>query len=339
MKIHSLISTLSLVGTLAFFSCTRNVTIESDVHPDGSIDRTIVLHEADSAMEKKNILGVNAQQGWDVRKDSSNGKLLITFRKHFASADASNEELNNEADTLFHIRSSFSKQFRWFYTYIKYEDTYASLNRFPGEPANNYLTPEDFAFIQRLPAEGKPMSSADSLYLDQLNHKIYDTYALHTIFTELYNDLDSILKRYHANEMSIQKLHSKRKDLLKALEKDSDTSDYFLLAAVDSLGIPLPKDGRAAYKAKCDELTQRINMASEASTWRVEHIIKMPWTMVSSDADSTSGNTLYWHPPVIKFLLSDYTMSAESRKLNVIPLVISGLIVAVSLFIFVKGRR
>lgn len=339
MKISRLLSLLCLATSLGFFSCTRHVTIESDVHPDGSIDRTITLHEADSTMASKNILGIGASTGWDVQKDTSGKALTYTFHKHFASVDESNRELGSDADTLFHIRSTFEKEFRWFYTYIRYEDTYASLNRFPGEPATDYLTPEDYAFIKRLPPEGKPLSIADSIYLDQLNHKVYDTYAAHTMFTELYNDLLSVFKKYHVDEQSTRKLESQEKNMLKALVKEGDTSDYSLLYTVDSLGIVLPDEARSDYKRQCDAFNKRLEMVSEAGSWNATHIIHMPWEVVTTNADSVAGNTLFWNPPTIKFLLTDYTMSAESRKLNLIPVVVSALILLISVGLLFLKRR
>src|SRR5204863_5978466 len=104
-------------------------------------------------------------------------KYTIRFTKSYPSAEAANTDLNRKTDTLFRIRSDFSRQFRWFYTYIRFSDTYMALNRFHQLSKDDFFTQEDFAFISRLPSEGKSISKGDSLYLSRLNEKILDIFA------------------------------------------------------------------------------------------------------------------------------------------------------------------
>src|SRR5690606_40986778 len=59
--------------------------------------------------------------------------------------------------------------------------------------------------------------------------------------------------------------------------------------------------------------TRRSSDLSEAE---YHHSIEMPWEIVSTNADSVSHNSVYWNPRVVKFLLADYEMYAESRKIN-----------------------
>jgi hypothetical protein len=77
---------------------------------------------------------------------------------------------------------------------------------------------------------------------------------------------------------------------------------------------------------------------SVASDAIYRHRINMPWDVVRTNADSISGNQLFWNPPSIKFLLKDYTFYAESRQLNSWAVAISGIVIALTVFLFVRRR-
>src|SRR6267142_7081160 len=190
---------------LVLSSCEQKIKVASVVHPDGSIDRSIVLSDADSDKIDRNIFGASIAKGWETSieavqhkgeadKDSKK-KITISFRKHFASTTAANAEMNADSDTLFRIRSVFEKRFRWFYTYLTYSDTYISLNHFRKVPQEDYFTREDYAFIERLPAEGQSISRADSLYLSALNTKIFDQFATRALFEEYFEVLVQVAQK------------------------------------------------------------------------------------------------------------------------------------------------
>jgi hypothetical protein len=65
----------------------------------------------------------------------------------------------------------------------------------------------------------------------------------------------------------------------------------------------------------------------------------MPWNLVKTNADSVSGNTVVWRPLVTKFLFQDHTMYAEARRLNVWALVVSGVVVLLTFFVWRRKRE
>jgi hypothetical protein len=189
------INAFLLVALIAgLSSCGHNVSMETTVHEDGSLDKTIVLETEDTT---KNFLGINAESGWKTRthridsankKSESNKKWSVVFQKNFTSSEEANIDLATPSDTLFRVSSTFDKKFRWFYTYLYYADTYKAINRMV-LPPHDYIVREDYAFIDRLPAEGQTISKADSFYLSELNKRIFDVYGLRAIY-EAYYDLD-----------------------------------------------------------------------------------------------------------------------------------------------------
>lgn len=328
--------------------CEHNIFVTSDVHEDGSIDRSIVLEESDSNKIERNIFGISESEDWNVaiepsRESSAENKekpkLNLTFTKHFSSVDDANREMNDENDTAFHISSSFKKENQWFYTYMEYRDTYRALNLFNAVPKEQYFTREDFEFIERLPAEGTAISSADSLYLARLNEKIFDLYGSRTIFEEFYQHLLSTV-RTHVVPSQWQDTLARRKEQLYQRFVEVGNEDGDFLAVVDNLDIPLSPQASESIQHKAADIEKRLEFLSEAYSGRYVHSIRMPWKVVESNADSVVNNQLFWRPPVVKFLLSDFTMTAKARKMNVWAVVVSGIVVVVTVGLYVyRGKR
>ncbi|MDN5214877.1 hypothetical protein QQ020_22545 [Fulvivirgaceae bacterium BMA12] len=340
-----------IIGVICLFSSCqeRNILTETVVHPDGSLDRVITLEDFSKSAINRNRFGISPKSGWEIELDSIKSKndssklgkkkkLVIRFRKHFSSAQESNEELNTSVDTLFTIKSTFEKRFRWFYTYLYYSDTYGAIDRFKYVSQEDYFTQEDYAFIDRLPAEGKEISKADKLFDEYLHDKIGDEYAVHGIFEEQYHILTSLMESYKLESRWFDTL-SKHKESLLDLAKMDDVDDDIVLIVADRLGIPLPyPQAKKDYELLNKDYERRINFMTGFISFT--HSTNMPWQVIRTNADSVSGSNLFWRPPVIKYMLKDYEMYAESRKINYWAVAVSILVVMLTIFLIVKkGRR
>jgi hypothetical protein len=200
---------------------------------------------------------------------------------------------------------------------------------------SEYFTPEDFGFIERLPAEGKSISHADSIYLERLNEKIYDVFAAQAIYDVYYDALVAAAKKNHLENRWIDTLDHHRERLFRyLLDNEGDFDDDFMLIFADSLQIPLTSQTREDYELNTQPIEKRINFMSHASEGKYIHAIKMPWRVISTNADSVKGNEVYWHPPVARFLLRDYTMYANTRQINYWAVAVSVVIIAFTFLIF-----
>ncbi|MCW5910564.1 MAG: hypothetical protein KIT62_05790 [Cyclobacteriaceae bacterium] len=315
---------LALTGLAA---CEHTVSMETSVHPDGQLDKVIIL-EVDKKTKKieesfvrfVDRVHLAEWQPLDSTEISTHlkpkeGKKFVGFKNSFASSEEANQHLAMANDTLFRVTSSFDKKFRWFFTYISYSDTYHAINRL-SLPAEDFFTREDFQFINRLPAEGKAIAPADSLYLKMLNEKITDHYGNRALFDAYFNLLVNLVQTELPGTDHLGKLSSNREKFFQLVLNDKDVDDNFLQAFADSLQIPLKLDSFPEYVLAKNQLEQTINFISTAYDGKYTHAIHMPWTIVKTNADSVAGNTAYWAPPAIKFLLKDYTLSAEARKTN-----------------------
>ena len=337
----------SVIAVFLLTACDNPMRFETKVHEDGSLEKTIVLEKTDSSGIRNNIFGINHEKGWKVEvqklpadnsKEKSTPEFNIRFQKTFASADAINVELDAESDSLFHIHSKFEKKFRWFYTYIRYTETIRPINRFTMVSPEDYFNQEDNAFIDRLPGEGRGISKADSLYLQILNEKISDQFANMGIFKEEYKILEEVIKRSSLEKKWLDTLYKNQEFIYNHIDKMKGEPDFAEKMA-DSLKIPLTKPQSSKdFKEISRDFNRRLHFMGFARDGKYVNVIEMPWTVTYSNADSVVENKLYWRPLVTKFIFKDYTMYAESKKLNIWAVVASIVIFGITVFVFRKNR-
>jgi hypothetical protein len=337
---------LAGVTVVMLASCEHKVAMLTEVHPDGSLDKTIVLETKDP---HNNILGIDPENGWETKVEVLNAgstesgqagdsnEYSVRLRKHFASAADANAELAVPNDTLFRVTSTFEKKFRWFYTYLYYADTYHTLNRLR-HPIDDYLTREDYAFMDRLPAEGKPMASADSVYLNGLNDKIIELYGARAFFEVYYSTAQELLRKNQVAPAWIDTLDAHKRTLFERVRGNKSLDEDFMVETMDSLGIPLPADADSQFTAMIKPAERIMNFISMASDGKYQHAINMPWDISSTNADSVAGRSLFWSPPSIKFLVKDYTMYAEARRMNYWAVALSAALIGFTGYLLWRRR-
>jgi hypothetical protein len=348
-QIHRQLATLLCTTFMIamFSSCDHKIESETTVYPDGSLDKTMMFERNDSI---GNLFGIATQNGWRrtvtfLSNDSlSKAKdYRITFSKHFMSVSDANKELGKDVahpvDTLLHVTAAFSKTFRWFYTYLHYSETYHQINNLR-LPIHDYVTPEDLAFIHRLPAEEKKISKADSLQLTFLHEKLYDVYGLAAVSDEYFRIMLNLMRAQNIEKRWEDTLLVHKKKLFERMMHEKDIEADYLPKKMDSLGIPMDYvRAQAEFDSISKSFEKKLGFISNAHDGKYTYIINMPWEVVSNNADSVSGSRLFWNPPAIKFLIEDYTIYAESRKLNYWAIAVSLATIAFTIFLFVRKSK
>ncbi|MBL7875484.1 MAG: hypothetical protein JNL53_07450 [Cyclobacteriaceae bacterium] len=337
---------IACLACLIFFaSCEHNVSMETTVHEDGTLDKIMILEVEDTT---RNFLGISPQAGWQMKIQSINNsaneaskenkKWRVTYQKHFATAEEANEMFSKESDSLFRISSRFQKKFKWFYTYIYYSDTYHKINRM-ALPPDDYIAKEDYDFINRLPAEGSMISKADSLYLAELHKKIFDVYGLRALFEMYYSLNEQLITESGLEKHWLDTLQNHKPSLFESIANNQNLPDDYLYRAMDSLGIPFPYERlQSRYETLFGELEAKLNFINHASEGNYTHVINMPWNIVQTNADSISDRRAQWNPPSIKFLLRDYTLYAEARKANYWAFAVSAVILIFTIYLFLRRK-
>ena len=341
MKLINIIIASAAIFTLA--SCEHQVEMHTQVSEDGSLKKTIKFIDAEESMQHTNPLGISTSAGWEassgkVEFGNFKGELQVTLTKEFSSVDDVNAELNTPIDSLFQVESKFSREFRWFYTYMHYSETYKKIDRFNHINQRDYFTEEDYAFIDRLPGVGGSISKADSLTLDLLNEKVYDIYGMRAMYEEIYHFWEESFTKYGKDKSVLESNKEKLFELFTDDDADlSYTEDYEHLYIFDSLGVDFPRpDIENDFKAFNRAFEPYLELASWAGDGQFVNIIEMPWDIVATNADTLENNTAIWRPAPVKYLLNDYTMTVTSRKMNIWAVILSGLIVLVTLLVIIR---
>lgn len=332
----------SAVLFFTLISCEKSYLLETKVHPNGAIDKSITLLGVKPEAVNYNVFGVLPEEGWQQKSEEVKSKekndassYNISLSKHFPDVASLNQALNQKSDTLLAIEAAFNKEFRWFYTYYSYSDTYHYANRLERVDPANYFTPEDFAFIDRLPREGAPITKADSIYLDQLNAKMTDKFASDAYFSESMDTLVSIMSTHGIEQSLISRFKSKRTELFEKLLKEQSEPDL-LLSADTILGTKLSAPIREEYTSFKNGLDKRLQFMSGIIDGKFSNIIEMPGEIVSHNADSVVGSRLFYNPSPVKFLLKDYTLHAESRTINLWAVIVSVIFVLATVALLVR---
>lgn len=340
-KLPLLVLSLLIILTLA--SCEFDVATETTVYPDGSLDKTIAVEKTDSANYIFNVYGweksiIKKAKKDTAKTDSVQYDTFTSFHKKFASVEEANADLSVVSDTVLQVTSKFEKKFRWFYTYITYSETYHKLNKLAVGP-EDFLTQEDYAFIDRLPAEGQEISKADELYLTLLHDKIFDRYGEQVFYEEVFN-LASIVVNSQAG---IDSLKKHRKNFRPAMDKLEDrkgvNENNVLLTTLDSFKIPIDQTKVAEFQIAQKKLWKKVGFISTVDDGKFVNQVNLPWDVVNTNADSVSGKSLFWAPPTIKFLLKDYTMYGECRKLNWWAVIVSLLVIGFTVYLFIRKSQ
>lgn len=330
---------LLVASAISLIACDHPMSFHTKVNEDGSLDKTIIMDKMEADKENANILGINEKNNWKVTKSKSsdsttksdkNNDYKFEFFRHFESADKMNEALDRNVDTLFQVHSKFEKKFRWFYTYIRYSETIRPINRFKKVSPEDFFTIEDSLFINRLPAEGKPITKADSVYLILLNQKIADHFTNMAIFNEAFPLLEQVVRKYNPDKKWIDTLYKKRERIYEIINKDKD--DFSNIAK--ELHIPLTNESEKYFESILKkELQPRLDFMSFARDGKYSISFDMPWAIVNTNADSVAANYVLWKPVMHKFAFSNYEMYAESRKLNLWAVIVSVIVIGVTVFV------
>jgi hypothetical protein len=321
----SIVLSLALFGLL-FASCDRDREIETTVYEDGRIERTITS----SVNAKGNnqiyftLEDLKAWKNDSIVADSPNYKY--TFSKNFSSAEEANLTFAPAlSDTIFKIRSTFIKEFRWFYTYYYFSDSYLPVNRFRKVIPEDFFTQEDYAFIDRLPMAGKELSRSDELFLEKLNNKVSEDFFSAAYYAESFDDLMDALRENNVDTTIIDTLNIYKNAFYARITDDTENEEddkqnedkYFMLKMLDVIKDPLPReDIRKSFIRINGNLLERADFMMNAANTNFIHRINTEWITTETNADSISGKTLVWKPRNVKFYFRDYEMYATGKKIN-----------------------
>ena len=360
MKRNNLYLSLILV-VFTLFSCThRSYRMQTQVNRDGSCVRSISVETRDSAFiagdTTANPLPIQLDTTWTVECYNGQQKvtwpvvnfalfqtdtlprLTIVASRRFPSVEAmaENFHFNHGLWSVCKPSIIFKKEFRWFYTYYSYTETYPPFSVLTKIPLDHYLTSEEQTlwFQGNDPAfQGKNGTELCDL-LSKIEPKAY-LWLNHNLFAESYAAIDRLLpdhpfkNRFEAARDSIFRLNQDKYDALDA--KLPEMLDNYLKTDHFS------RHGQRIDSLDDPELNHKLD-SLDLYEITFQYELLLPGKILSSNTRQTTAGKLSWQLDAYRFLPQDYVMTAQSRAINVWAFALTALLLLTALYFIWKRK-
>lgn len=319
-----------LTCTLLFEGCLE-IDVQTKISPDGSSDRVITILR-DSESLPKSAFPVPADPSWTTewkKTGKDTAKYEYIARKHFGSPEELSGEYSAIPDTSpLRVSINIEKRFEWFYSYIRYKETYELDNPFRQIPITTVLTESEIESYRR------------GLEDDSIKARV-DKWFMRNIFEDFFTGAVQNLKEKNDPTLPASRLTDGKEFLYNIIINDSGPED------VDALLRLLEKimNTKSVYSLKdeFDVLWKGIEAKSEKlsdADGSYTNSAELPGLVLDTNSDEIEGSRITWKFTSDQLRIGAYEMHAESRVTNVWAFIATGvLIVFIIAILIIKLRR
>ncbi len=322
-KLNSLLIVILLAAGIG--GCKKEYKTTTKVNPDGSCERAVIAR-VDSSGLRDISFPFPQDSSWSIEFKLMEGDTQKVFVARKTFDDVNDINRDKAGDGKINIIVNLEKNFRWFFTYLNYTETYNSYNRFNRIALKDFLSSSDYALFE---------AGDTSRYLTER----LDSYFEENLYQEFYSQLMSEIGKLN-DPLFTRELFDKRKGELK---------DSLLAGSGDTQSIinsikNIYKITRVEYlSVAVDRIMENINSGLElmggADGEYINEVI-MPGIILDTNADALEGNKAGWKFNEKRFFYSDFTMSIESRIINMWAIyVTAGLVILIVLFLLLPGFK
>jgi len=313
----------------------KTVTIKTVLRSNATIHREISV-AGDSSGVGATAYPFSFREPWALTKkrdDNDSTKYMYTIHSNFSDIDDLNKELDYRADSIkVNAVAKLEKKFRWFYSYYHYEETFFSFFPFNQPPLQQYLTQEEYQLY---------LSGSDS---SDIEDKV-ERYAQENFFHAFNQTLLKAVEKHPELGLKTADIENQQQALEQILNDwifSSDDLTAAILTAGDSLLHPQHSLLDIRYEfADLDTTLDQYMAFLEKIIGEDYHVeVVMPGYIFDANANNTITNkSAVWEFDSDRFHFADYTMWVDSRRINIIPSVITVLIILLALLSFYISSR
>ena len=320
-----------LLITLLLFSLNGclDIYFKTQVHPNGNIDKTIILEGDSTSVLDSYVPAVRDpswESEWEVIEDD---KHRLTLTRSFKNFKDFNITMNPD-DSLPKIRinSALTRKFRWFFSYIEYTEFLMPNNPFNRLDWRDYLTQDEVELIAMDEEEREEdLRFYDDLYSETENN--FEKYLYRSGFEEFYHYFKKAAENSPESGVTVELLEEKKEEIYDSLFSKGnleDTDDFLehFSAVLDSTGVEIIVENNQEFIKYFDA---KIDFFNECLDDNYYFSIKMPGLLIDTNSEQIEGSTLSWEVDFFDFYFSGLEMTAESRVINVWAFVVAGVII------------
>ncbi|MDF1550658.1 MAG: hypothetical protein P1P88_22745 [Bacteroidales bacterium] len=349
MKKNKLIITLILIFSMILPACV-DIEVTTVLNADGSLERILKVN-SDSELKDFSSLPFPIDSSWQLSYEhdtsaNNNKSHRYIFKKQFSSVDELNNEYENSANSLKKLNRKLNveKKFRWFYTYISYEEKYEKLALGDYRPFKLYLSDIEKEVYKYENSD----STNNKLNIDDEKFKILKS----EIDKKYENWLTENIKDEVIMAIEQDFITNNIRDKYKADLKSKRDTIYMVL---DSLGV---NDLQEKFYSFLNQLYRtkefdKIITSKESYLTKFEknlelivgqpgfkYNLQMPGLLIDTNSESIKGNMLSWQFEPTEAFFVTTVQRAESRIINLWAFVVSGLfLMGVLIFLLIPTFR
>lgn len=315
------------------FSACREITVTTKVNSDGSFTRVIKITGDSAALFKKD-LPYPIDDSWlmEVKHDSVDTSLYVTYTKTYSDSDLLNEEMQSDTSWMSQLDRSIEirKRFGFFYSYLTFSETYKAIKPFKRLNYPNTLTSEE---MHLLSGNKIPFTERDSLIIEQVEDK-FEELLIDAIANEIISTLEEGIKKVNDPQLKPQSVRIYKDSIELKLDEYYENMDVYIDFFMDWTGNPSFNKLKSLEPPLFDELNQNISFLLNSMFMdSYTQTIEMPGLITETNSVSLSGNKVNWSVTGDDFIFEDYEMRVESRVVNYWMFIVSGIL-ALFLIIF-----
>lgn len=270
--------------------------------------------------------------------------VIVFARKKYNSVEEMDTvfKLNESSDwNKLKIKHNLNIEFRWFYTYYTYRETYPKVKTGFELPIENYMTKDEARFW----FTGKPniFHGKNGIemheYLGQIEGK-YNKWITENLWNTEYKILLNNYDRLNNKPITKEQLkllqdsiYNSKVNNLEDFDMEKALNSFFKTAAFSELW----KNQDSPLKKFEKDFDKKFSFLFSRG---FNYKLILPGKITQSGDAIIHGDTLVWQLTSQRLIPADYIIEAQSRKANLWAFIVSGLIVIIVLGrIFWKGKR
>lgn len=359
MKKQELLLISLVFGLMLIFASCREISTTTEVFPDGTLTRTVTV-EGDSSGIQDDPYPIPRDSSWTIAYNAESDPKMYSATKQFHHVSDFNAELANKPDERLHVKISvqLQKQFRWFNTYFRYQETYHARDPYGLVPITDFLSEEELELFyingdtldlgERV--QGWYIHSSIEYYFQQLQ-TVVDSLNLPDLTAELLNSKKALLLEVFDQRESIEEgdpmvdqqvIEFYQFLMMIGFMTDDQHSQSSVKTLESLLGTPSVRL-MAEQISRIDAEIERKNGFISSSDREYTNQVTMPGLILDTNAKELEGSTVTWQFDGNRFLWEDHAMWVESRVVNQWAMIVTGgiclCLIGGLLFGVIVGRR
>ncbi len=315
---------LVVLSLLLWTAGCREIKTTTTVYEDGRIERKITI-EGDADKIQESAFPIPVDSTWSVQRSpqaEDSSKTVTTYSRRFSGIAELQACYNSHAKPALRAKVDveIERNFRWFFTYWHYRETYRAYNIHVLKPVSDYLSADELRLWI-----SKPDSSSEV-------DKKMDQWLMDNLFAEFYQTLQREVQRLQDPRLDLQLLDAHKTELYHALmdsSADADGVDELLVVCQQIYGSDALNAARVPIDSTLRSIVQHVEFDNDLSGNSYTNTVLLPGHLWASNGQIVEQGQVAWQLTSRHFQFEDFSMWAQSRKFNRGVTILSAVIAVV----------